>query len=305
MNAAKYGSDGNVIGLLLLRVLGPLRGAGVYVALGLTVVAVIGAATVYLWRRHGETVRNDPRYRLKLENVQISQCPEWIRSDVKSQAILLGSLSEPDIREVDLTVRMAQAFAMHPWVAEVRRVSKDYPPRVTVDLQYRRPVAMVEVHGGLLPVDGTGVLLPPGDFSSNDAIQYPRIAIGDSTPLGAEGTAWGDARVHGAAEIANLLQEKWHTLSLHEIRLSGGQTRQLAGTEATFEILPREGTRVVWGHSPGNEAPGEPTAPLKVARLTEYVKRNGPLTATGGPEYIDLRHSTVSNETPRTARRGN
>ena len=305
MNAAKYGSNGNVVSLLLLRVFGPLRGVGARIVLGAAVVAAIVGGAIYLWQQHGETVGNDPRYRLKMENVRISQRPKWIRSDVKSEALLLGSLSDPDIREEDLTVRMAQAFAMHPWVADVRRVSKDFPPRVAIDLTYRRPVAMVQVREGLLPVDGTGVLLPPGDFASNDARKYPRIAIDQSMPLGAEGTPWGDARVRGAALIADLLREKWHTLSLHRIQLVGGPTQQAAGLEPVFEIAPREGTRVVWGHAPGSEAPGEPSASLKLARLMDYIKKNGLLTEAGGPAEIDLSNSTVQKEPARTARLGN
>ena len=66
----------------------------------------------------------------------------------------------------ELTVQMASAFAAHPWVAHVERVSKRFPAGLEVVLAYRRRWRMVEVDGGTaaLPVDVDGVVLPIAGF---------------------------------------------------------------------------------------------------------------------------------------------
>ena len=112
---------------------------------------------------------------------------------MKADVIADGGLKELNLLDPQVTVRVAQAFATHSWVKTVRRVRKHHPARIQVDLEYRRPAAMVEVdlagEKGLLPVDETGVLLPPSDFSPDQAKEYPRIGIGHTTPAGPVGSS--------------------------------------------------------------------------------------------------------------------
>ena len=145
--------------------------------------------------------------------------PPWIHTDLKAEVLRDASLDGPlSLLDKELTVRVAHAFALHPWVAKVQRVSKRSPAGVQVDLDYRRPVAMVEVPGpALLPVDGEGVLLPTADFSPQDARQYPRIAEIKTSPLGPVGTRWGDTHVTGGARIAAALLDDWQALKLHQV----------------------------------------------------------------------------------------
>ena len=67
-----------------------------------------------------------------------------------------------------LAVKVARAFELNPWVARVKWVRKSYPGQVEVELEYRRPVAMVEVYTddemGLFPIDSHAVLLDPRDY---------------------------------------------------------------------------------------------------------------------------------------------
>ena len=130
-----------------------------------------------------------PRYRVTADDVEITPLPPWIHSDVRGEAIrgitLRGSMSVMDDK---LTQRIADAFGLHPWVAKVVGVRKFHPSRVKVDLEYRRPVLMVEVPVpggvGLLPVDVQGAWLPSGDFSPIEANGYPRLAGITSSPVG-------------------------------------------------------------------------------------------------------------------------
>ena len=81
-------------------------------------------------------------------------------------------------------------------------------------MEYRRPVAMVEVpagmfpgydYEGLLPVDDEGHLLPV-EMDEQEATGFPKIAGVDTSPAGPPGSPWGDPRVAQAAQIVTLLE---------------------------------------------------------------------------------------------------
>ena len=61
--------------------------------------------------------------------------PAWIHTDVKAEVIRNASLDAAlSVLDDNLTVNIAQAFALHPWVAKVTRVSKHHPARVKVEV---------------------------------------------------------------------------------------------------------------------------------------------------------------------------
>src|SRR4029079_16323895 len=108
--------------------------------------------------------------------------PAWIRTDIKNEVLREASFTGPlSLLDGELTIRVASAFATHPWIASVQRVSKHFPSGLDVEVAYRRPVAMVEVTDGALPVDAEGVVLPTTDFKPGEADRYPRIGGGQTS----------------------------------------------------------------------------------------------------------------------------
>jgi hypothetical protein len=191
--------------------------------------------------------------------------------------------------DADLAERIASAFSLHPWVAEVRKVTKHFPAKVQVDLVYREPVCMVYGPAGKpLPVDSQGVLLPSRDFSAVEAASYPRLTRIDTVPVGPEGTSWGDSRVTGGAEIAALLRPAWEEMGLDRIEPSPVAQFGQPG-ETIYLLYTRGGTRIVWGRAPGTDMPGEVPAVDKVARLKKYIAENGTLEGPNGPKDFDVR----------------
>ena len=153
--------------------------------------------------------------------MQVSPQPEYIRSDVKEAALTYGRLRGANMLEPQLVLQVRQAFAVQPWVKQVLRVNKQYPSTVEVRIDYRRPIAMVEVpagmfppydYEGLLPIDDDAYLLPV-EVSESEAGQFPKIAGIDSSPSGPPGTPWGDVRVAQATKIVQLLEEAWAWLA--------------------------------------------------------------------------------------------
>ncbi|HND53562.1 MAG TPA: hypothetical protein PLV92_14235 [Pirellulaceae bacterium] len=309
MNAAKSSAPRRGLRHALLQaVTWPLRGAGTVVAALFILVVFFAGGFGYAWRHWGDVVRNHPRYLLTAETLQVTPQPEWIRTDVKSEVIRDGSLDNFNLLEPQVTVKVARAFGIHTWVSNVRRVRKEYPSRIVVELEYRRPVAMVEVvtngERGLLPVDAKGVLLPPQDFSPEQTRDYLRIAAGNTLPTGPAGTPWGDERIAGAAQVALALSDVWRDFQFYRITaVTATEASRRRGANQAFELSTRAGHRVVWGHAPGQEPATEATAAEKIARLKKYFEQNGDLPSDPGSIELDLRNKAGISVTPRTARK--
>ncbi|MCE5268031.1 MAG: hypothetical protein LLG00_09110 [Planctomycetaceae bacterium] len=263
---------------------------------GLLGAAVIGGV-VMAWRWLAPRVLGAPEYGVTAERFEITPPPEWIHSDIRAEVFrdptLDGSLS---LMDDDLAERIYKAFKRHPWVAKVMPVDVH---RLKIELAYRRPVCMVEVPGGLLPVDSEATLLPPGDFSPVEAAGYPRLKGVEHGPTAAPGGRWTDAKVLGGAEIAAAIGPAWSALGLQSIvPLAGDPTAAATArpepirrtVEPFFALLTRGGTRVLWGYAPGATATGELAAGEKLARLQRYVADHDTLEGRQGkPQELDVR----------------
>jgi hypothetical protein len=309
MNAAKRPKSGGRFGesagwLARLRRGGWEGLGGVALVLGLALLAIVVA-----WQRWGSGVLEDSRRLLTAENLAMTPQPDWIdpATDVKAEAIRDGSLLKVNLLDDQASVQIARAFELHSWVRKVNRVQKQAPGNVVVELEYRRPVALVEVfYNEILsyePVDVDGVVLPE-DLFHRDARHlenYVRITADYSMPSGPLGTRWGDPRIHGAARIAGLLEKVWKPWNLHRIVALPADD---PSRRPTFEIRGRGSSRILWGHAPGEEAAGEAAPVQKLTWLAEFLRQRGPLDQEGSsPQDIDLRLPAGLQATPRTASR--
>lgn len=309
MNAAKRKRKPHPLAAWVAKCLPFLMGTRQRAIVGLTLAMLFLGGAVYSWWQWGGQITQSEEYFVLPEQIAVTALPKWIKTDVKSEVIRDGGLTRMSLLDQQLTFRVAQAFAAHPWVEKVVRVSKHQPPRLVVELVYRKPVAMVEVvfkgQPGLLPVDANGVLLQPTDFTEDQTHDYLRLSIPEATPAGAVGTAWSDPRVLGAARIAALLQDSWRTLGLHHIAANRPDSTIPAPKPLdapTYDLYTRSGTRIIWGVAPSNDSATETTAALKkISRLLAYAKTNNGSLDTGKPSSeIDLRSK---DEELRTAKR--
>ena len=269
---------------------------------------VVVAIVVVGWRQFGRNVVARPIYRIAAESIETTPPPAWIRTDVRAEIVQDGALNDLTIFDRDASIRVYQAFELHPWVAKVVRVSKHPPARLTVDLEYRQPVAWVEVagakpgdEGGVIPVDRQASVLPSRDFTQEDLGNYPRISIPNVRPYGLAGTAWGDSRVVGAARIAAALPRNWKSLRLYRIQLAADTELARTQAEPVYELETVARHRIVWGNAPGMESPDEPPLAVKIDRLlqlAESVESLDQIPQSG----VDLRDASTF-PTARTALR--
>ncbi|HEX6961684.1 MAG TPA: hypothetical protein VF175_07450, partial [Lacipirellula sp.] len=217
------------------------RRGKVLVVLGVALFFGLGVKAV--WQKAAPIVANRERYILPAERITMTPQPEWIVAEVCGQVIhnsgLDGRLS---ILDADFAQNVRHAFALHPWVASVERVQKDFPPAVHVEVTYRRPVAVVETASGeLLPVDASGIHLPAEDVPLIRRQYLPRITgVVGQPPIGQK---WADARVEGAIEIVTLLGENWEPL--HLAAISPRARPEIRGERRFFvyDIVTRGGTQ--------------------------------------------------------------
>jgi hypothetical protein len=272
----------------------------------LLLLAALGVAGQFAWRRSARMIARHPQYRLTTESIHITPPPAWIRSDIKVEVLrdagLIGTVSVLDDWET-LGRRVKDAFEFHPWVASVERITKRLPAALEIELKYRRPIAAVESRDSsgvtFLPIDERGVRLPEGDLTDAERRYLPRISGVTGRPL--VGDVWTDERVLGGARLIAALGDVWRQLKLVEIMAMARPSPNDAAPAYTFEIVTTGGTRIVWGAVPGAEkSAGELTCDEKRRRLLEYANQHGQLDSIEGPASIDVRTELVV--TPRTAR---
>lgn len=226
------------------------------------------------WRLVEDRVTRGDDYIAMPEDFVVTQAPQWIRSDVKRQVLQNASMNNGvSILDENLVRRVAEAFPMHPWIEGVSRVRKEHPAKVTVDVVYRKPVAMVDVPGGVYAVDVHGVVLPSEDFIGEEAARYPRIAQISMPPKGQVGEAWGDVYVESSCRLAALLQEQWNEWSLARIV----PTNTNSAGVPNFDIITQSGGKIAWGAAPTLESLQTPQGDSRIERMTQIAKERGSL----------------------------
>ena len=252
------------------------------------VLALALAGALYGWQRYGGLVNQSPDYVLTPEPIHVTPQPAWIHADVKAEVVRSAKLSRLNLQDERLVEQLAAAFTLHPWVAKVVRVQKRFPAAVDVDLQYRRPVAVVRVEPNgesrLLFVDESGVLLPSEDFAPEQGKDFLRIEAAGEVPTGGYGLPWQNERIKGAARLAAALADHWHDLGLYRI-----VAVQSADGQLLYELRTQRDVRVIWGSTPGREASGEPSAEQKLAAIMQHVQNKGSLDREGGETLLDVR----------------
>lgn len=239
------------------------------------------------WNHYAGDFAQRKEFLLSPREILITTPPAWIQSNVLIDAVEASTLTDPlDLRDRELTAKVAETFASRPWIRQVHKVVKQYPAKVMVEVEYRRPVAMVEViygdnRHGLIPVDVEGTVLPTADFAPSQAVQYPRINVGRKPTSVSPGMTWHDPHVAEAASIAALLLEHWSALKLNRIVLKQETARH-------YELELTDDTRIIWGSAPGRELPQETLARHKVQVILQKAAEASLSNHEANPR-LDLR----------------
>ena len=146
-------------------------------ALGLAVYAVLGAG---LWRyAEARSGRTFP----VLERAAVSlKLPPWLEDrpqDVQQiRSLAQRALENHRFLSRDLPAHLADAYRASPWVKDVKSIRREFPDQVIVELEIRRPFAVVrtEQAARTFIVDRDGIRLPLTSTNKLPA-QLPPISI--------------------------------------------------------------------------------------------------------------------------------
>ncbi len=241
-------------------------------------------------------------YQIERSAIVLGDRPEYVPEELLERTWERAGLPERfSVLEPGLAARIGKAFEESPWVRSVKRVQLRYPTVVEIELEYRRPVALVRSIEGYYPVDRDGILLPPADFSPAQLPGYPIIENVRSLPSGPAGTHWGDLAVWGAARLVDLLTPEgdtgkyWKKYDLARVRVFGAADLETSTLEhlqqISYRLVTHGGSEIIWGIAPGVDDPTEPNAETKLKRLGLYDRDVGGLNSDQGqgPVEIDLR----------------
>jgi hypothetical protein len=255
-------------------------------------VLLIGA---YWVPRHLPDLTDAPEYQVRLNEMLVSPPPAWVPTSLLTQIRESADLPESvSLLQPQLCRTLALAWEKSPWIQQVRSVQITRDRKIQIDVAYRVPVAFVQVPGGLYPVDESGILLPPSDFTSADTTRLPLVRGVQTVPAGAAGEPWGDPQVIAAASLAAVLMPEqnletyWRHYQFVAIHVVTTPAEADHPELLQLELETARGSRVVWGQPPGS-GPLEPSPAVKLARLQDYVNRFGGLDGPQGPQRIDIR----------------
>ena len=239
-------------------------------------------------------------YRLTFQQIQISPAPERnVPVNLVEQVEKLADgPRDLSVLDENLAANVAEAFRKHPWVAKVVRVKKMFPASVVVELEYRRPVAVVQIPGGRIPIDADAVVLPKGDFSDDEFSRLPVIQNITSKPAAQPGIVWSDPALLAAVRLADLLGDKWKSLKLQAISVPLDPNSTTTIGDVQLELVGLGGSRILWGRVPGSDYPGELDPTQKIRRLENYLTEFGDYGQPNGPYEIDIRHWRENTRRP-------
>ncbi|WP_148618659.1 hypothetical protein [Mariniblastus fucicola] len=266
----------------------------------------LAATAVWCWGRYQNKIVDPALTQLSAEKIEINTPPAWTKTDIK-EAILTSTGQPRSLLEPSLISDAVATCQTIGWIEQVREMKKTREG-LKVDLLYRQPIAVVELHSKtvpdwkqeakLIPVDRTGVIMPQ-KLALAGTVQ-PKIFIyhSDETQKHApqhlrhiyRWTQWPDERVKGAAAISEVLIGDWQMLGLSRI-ISWRLFANADDRTIPFELWTEEGENaatVIWGNAPGLELENEAPWDQKVAALNNYVQQKGPLNKLS-VRIIDLR----------------
>ncbi len=253
------------------------------------------------WYYYGAKQIDQTFYSLKLENIEITPQPAWIRSDIKSVIYRDNGLSKLSLLEPSATATIAHAFEASVYIKSTNHVRKLSSGKVQIDVTYRQPAAMVyvetpsanakETERGFHAIDDEGVVLPRGEFTESQVHDFfvifaPNIQVETKDNIGNRG--FRDPRIAEALPLCKLLEQFRKELRLACIYVDpDGMDLQLGGFNSwQLTIRTDEKRSIIWGHAPGKETKDEMLIEEKIASMRAWLA--APATA-GGPDELDLR----------------
>jgi hypothetical protein len=273
----------------------------------LVLLAVAGSAKVR------QSLWSDARFHLANWDLDVGELPDWVTPEIRDDlvGVSLGaederlSLFEPRVLD-----KVRAALEELSWIAAVKTIGIRYPTgkkpgSVVLELQLRRPVAVVAHAGFYYLSDRNGMRLGHGyDRSPAAWFAVPEIVGLQGDPgVPAEGESWTSRDVKQGLEVARILMENGIHADFPRRAIRAVDLTNLHGRVSLREseiVLWCEGQQLAWGRSPISAGARTVSLSQLVANLRHVLSHP---EAYGGLALIHL-HRKAERLTGRSVDRG-
>lgn len=258
-----------------------------YVSLLVVCMGLMGWATYEGWRQL--TVLGD----FSVREVSFSVFPvdgvkPGLLKEIKDTKALIGR----NLFEKDLTKRVAAILESNPWVLKVHSVKKVFPSKLSIELELRRPSAVLRRNGTFYLLDDEGVVLPtwyyswPSDQGKTPYIQNVHIR---KTPK--PGKSVDDLGIEAGIKLVKFLKDNnaHRQLGIKVVDVSNVGLGRTVG-ESDIVLWTKNGVAIKWGCSPQCQQVDELSDTEKLNNLYSVVKTEKSRLAH--LEYVDVRWKT-------------
>ncbi len=221
-----------------------LRGPALLVAL----LVAIGALSIVLVDQVKGRVLLSSHFRVDPSAIEIGSLPAFVPERVAKDLRKLSDVPPRSILDPALEDQLRESLGQHPWVKRVVAVHRIFPSRIALELEMRRPAALVDVEAWRVTIDETGYVLEDkaslapeglpvirGDRKSVPKI--PRVGATFRTP----------SVLNGLSVVADVARVRDHRAK----KLLGGMVIDVTnvggkrGSEISLELA--SGCAVEWG----------------------------------------------------------
>lgn len=216
--------------------------------------------------------------------------PGWMPQDwldgVHQQ---IGRTADGPLGNPDLVPAIARDLANSPWVARVNEVRKQANGTVTVDCEFRRPVALVRSGQSFYLVDREAVVLRRVRSDELSRLTGPgegmMVIWGVQQPVPGLGDTWTGRDLRASLALVTDLASQPFRHQIMSVDASNYDNR-ISAARPQLVLLTTRNTWINWGRAPGEEAGLENGADRKMALLRAVYHTHG--TVDHGANYISV-----------------
>ena len=236
------------------------------------------------------SVTGNERFQLDGWEIEVGDLPEWVTPEIRDEIRLAcdggslpGSPDDWNVLDSGIIRRLRSALEASPWIARLSSAKLEYPGidrpgRLALQLELRRPVALVE-HGALYylaDVDarrlGHPYREPPTEWFNVPAI----VGLTSPGALPEPGERWASRDIGQGIEVARLLVADGIIRDFPDTPVRAVDLSNLHGRLNTREseiVLWCGRQRLAWGRSPISAGARTATSP-EILRNLRFVLSN-------------------------------
>lgn len=258
-----------------------------HVSLLVLCVGLMGWATYEGWRQL--TVLDD----FSVREVSFSIFPtDGVKPGLLKEVRDTQGLIGRNLFEKDLAGKVAEKLERNPWILKVHSVKKVFPDRLSVELELRRPAAVLRKNGTFHLLDDEGVVLPAGYYSwPSDQSSTPYIQSAQIKKTPKPGEYLEDSGIVAGIELVKFLKKN-NAHRLLGVKVVDVSNVGLGRTNGLSDIVlwTKDGVAIKWGCPEQCQQVDELSDSEKLKNLYSVVKTEGSKLAH--MEYVDVRWRT-------------